>query len=121
MYSDSRYIGCCHGMEYTGVLNVRYEAGSACELATGVFPVQIIETIIFISIYFVINKIKKNIVTITLLLSVSAKFILDFLRYSHIGKILSFNQIVCLIIAVVCILNSLAKNRRFRKLNMKSL
>ena len=108
-------------MEYTGVLNVRYEAGSASELATGVFPVQIIETIIFISIYFVINKIKKNIVTITLLLSVSAKFILDFLRYSHIGKILSFNQIVCLIIAVVCILNSLAKSRRFRKLNMKSL
>ena len=42
-------------MEYTGVLNVRYEAGSACELATGVIPVQIIETIIFISIYFVIN------------------------------------------------------------------
>lgn len=110
------FAGCCHGIEYSGVLNVRYELSSACEVTTGVLPIQIIETIVFFSIYLMLSivkkvKIKENIVTITLLLSTIAKFILDFLRYSHIGKVLSFNQIVCLIIAFVCIVCSLIKNR----------
>lgn len=110
------FAGCCHGIEYLGVFNVRYELSSACEVTTGVLPIQIIETIVFFSIYLILSivkkaKIKENIVTITLLLSTIAKFILDFLRYSHTGKILSFNQIVCLIIAFVCIVCSLIKNR----------
>ena len=98
--------GCCHGIEYTGIFNVRYEAGSACEVMTGVFPVQMAETIVFIVIYFILymKKRKENIVTMTLVLSAVAKLALDFFRYSHVGKLLSFNQIVCLIIAVVCIL-----------------
>lgn len=98
--------GCCHGIGYTGIFNVRYEAGSACEVMTGVFPVQMAETIVFIVLYFILytKKRKENIVTMTLVLSAVAKFALDFFRYSHVGKLLSFNQIVCLIIAVVCIL-----------------
>lgn len=110
------FAGCCHGIEYSGVFNVRYELSSACEVTTGVLPIQIIETIVFLSIYLMLSivkkaKIRENIVTIILLLSTIAKFILDFLRYSHMGKVLSFNQIVCLIIAVVCIAYSLIKNR----------
>lgn len=110
------FAGCCHGMEYTGVLNVRYEIGSACEITTGVLPIQIIETIVFTGIYISLNmlKTKENIVIKTLLLSTLAKFILDFFRYSHIGKLLSFNQIVCLIIAVVCMVYSLVKKGRLK-------
>lgn len=115
--------GCCHGIEYAGFLSVRYETDSACALTTGVFPVQITETILFVIIYLAVNaiKTKKSIVTITLLLSASAKFILDFLRYSHVGKVLSLNQIICLVVVVVCIICSLIGNKRFKKLNMNSL
>lgn len=103
--------GCCHGIEYTGLFNVRYEITSACEVTTSVFPIQMLETIVFIVIYFILylKKRKENIVTITLLSSAMAKFSLDFLRYSHVGKILSTNQIVCLIIAIVCVTVSLIR------------
>ena len=108
------FAGCCHGIEYTGALNIRYEAGSACALSTAVFPVQITETIVFIAIYFIMNKIKANgdSVTLTLLFCTVAKFILDFLRYSHIGKIVSSNQVVCLVIAVICVIHSFINSRR---------
>ncbi len=106
--------GCCHGVSYTGILSVRYETGSACALTTGVFPVQIVETIVFVGIYLLlhIKKLKENRVLITLFLSALAKFLLDYLRYSHMGQILSFNQIMCLIIVIVCIMFGLIKNRR---------
>lgn len=114
--------GCCHGIEYTGIFNVRYEAGSACEVMTGVFPVQMAETIVFIVLYFILytKKRKENIVTMTLVLSAVAKFALDFFRYSHAGKILSTNQMVCLIIAIACVAVGLSK-MKFRRLKMKSL
>lgn len=95
--------GCCHGIEYTGILHVKYEADSACALTTGVFPVQITETIVFFIIYFLLNlkSQKEGIVIKTLFFSALAKFLLDFLRYSHVGKIVTGNQMVCLIIMVV--------------------
>lgn len=106
--------GCCHGIEYAGIFSVKYEVDSACALVTAVFPVQITETIVFLGIYILLNmkKKKENIVTYTLLLCTVAKFILDFLRYSHIGKLLSFNQIICLVIAFICIICDLVNSRR---------
>ena len=61
------------------------------------------------------KKKKENIVIYTLVSSTVAKFLLDFLRYSHIGKLLSFNQIICLVIAVICIICVWAKSRRSKK------
>lgn len=109
--------GCCHGIEYAGILNIRYEVGSACEVTTGVLPVQMLETIVFVGIYILLNvKVaNENKVVTTLLLSAIAKFALDFLRYSHIGQILSTNQIVCLSIAVVCILYKVVSGKFLRK------
>lgn len=109
--------GCCHGIEYTGILNIRYEVGSACEVTTGVLPIQMIETIVFIGIYLLLNiKIaNENKVIVTLLFSAMAKFLLDFFRYSHVGQILSFNQIVCVIIAGACILYRVIRGKFLRK------
>ncbi len=108
--------GCCHGIEYTGIFSIRYETSSACEVTTGVLPVQMLETIVFIGIYLLLNiKVaNENKVVITLLLSAIAKFALDFLRYSHAGQILSTNQIVCLSIVVVCAIYNLIKKRTLR-------
>lgn len=116
------FAGCCHGVEYKGLCNVRYEPGSACEVLTSVFPIQMLETIVFIVIYFILYLVKRkeNIVMLTLLLSAGAKFALDFLRYSHVGQILSTNQMVCLIIAIACVAVGLSK-MKFRRLKMKSL
>ena len=110
--------GCCHGIEYAGILHVKYEADSACALTTGVFPVQITETIIFFIIYFLLNlkRQKKGIVLKTLFFSALAKFLLEFLRYSHVGKIVTVNQMVCLIIMVVGVVFGFVNWRR-RKIN----
>ena len=106
------FAGCCHGIEYSGILNVRYEEGSACALTGSVFPLQITETIVFLLIYFLMRKKKENIVVTTLLFSALAKFSLDFLRYSHVGKLLSGNQMVCLVIAAVCVLYVWVRGRK---------
>ena len=105
--------GCCHGIEYTGIFRIRYETSSACQVTTAVFPVQMLETIVFVGIYILLNvKVaNENKVIITLLLSAIVKFALDFLRYSHAGQILSANQIVCVIIAVICILYRVVRGK----------
>lgn len=109
--------GCCHGIEYIGIFSIRYETSSACQVTTEVLPVQMLETIVFVGIYILLNiKVaNENKVVTTLLLSAIAKFALDFLRYSHIGQILSTNQIVCLSIAVVCILYKVVSGKFLRK------
>lgn len=107
--------GCCHGFVYNGIFNVRYEADSACALATTVFPVQMAETIVFVGIYILLGIKKKNIIVATLFWCATAKFLLDFLRYSHVGKILSFNQIICLIIVVLCVIYGFVISRRREK------
>ena len=108
------FAGCCHGIKYSGILSVRYETGSACQLSTSVFPVQMAETIVFLGIYFLLVYLKNKkendgVVIGTLFLSGLAKFGLDFLRYSHVGKVLTSNQIVCLIIIITCVICGVKK------------
>ena len=91
--------GCCYGIPYNGIFNVVYKDG----LNIPLFPVQIAETIAFILIFIICNKLRnnKNIIYITAIISLIAKFLLDFLRYEHINKILTINQIFSIIILVV--------------------
>lgn len=91
--------GCCNGIPYDGIFKVIYRDG----LNIGQFPVQITETIVFIIIFLICNKLRnnKNIIYITALISTIAKFLLDFLRYEHINKILTTNQIFSIIIVIV--------------------
>lgn len=99
------FAGCCHGMEYSGIFCVRYDVGSACRVESDVFPVQLAETVVFLGIYllFSFKKMVNNKVTVILLVSAVAKFSLDFFRYSHMGKIVTSNQIVCVVIIILCI------------------
>ena len=96
IYSISKlacfFAGCCYGMPYNGIFSVTYTEG----LNIPLFPIQLLETIIFFGVFVfcVIYRKNKNLIEITLILSAIAKFLLDFLRYSHIGQILSVNQVI---------------------------
>jgi prolipoprotein diacylglyceryltransferase len=94
--------GCCYGIPYNGLFNVVYKDG----LNIPLFPIQITETIVFIIIFIICNKLRnnKNIIYITSCISIIAKFLLDFLRYEHINKIISSNQIFSIIILLVLII-----------------
>lgn len=98
------FAGCCEGFAYEGFLAVDYTLKSEKD---GIcFPVQLAETVVFFLIFvigFVLYCTKKRkYLTVTLLiLSLSAKFLLEFLRNEHVGKFVTANQIACGILLVV--------------------
>lgn len=90
IYSISKlgchFAGCCNGREIGEII----------------FPVQLSETIIFFLIYLACEfyyhkESHEHLIGIVLILSGLGKFSLDFLRESHVGQILSINQILCLV------------------------
>ena len=85
--------GCCHGFEYRELFSVVYSNN------VPYFPVQFLETltfiIIFVIVYLVNKKTKINSIGFMMVLSGTAKGLLDFLRYGHHG--ISINQAVSLI------------------------
>lgn len=107
MYSISKIgcflAGCCYGIEYSGVFCIHY-TGHGNIPVHDVFPVQIAETIVFLGIFFVgiyfIKRKVKNMVWIIFIISAFAKGLLDFLRGSHTGELISMNQILCIILIV---------------------
>lgn len=94
-------VGCCGGIPYTGILKIKYIYG----LNIWQFPIQIIESVVFLIIFFICKKIKnnKNINYIVLILVSITKFILDFFRYDHINIIITKNQIFSIIILIITI------------------
>ncbi len=94
--------GCCYGIPYNEIFNVIYKD----DLNIGLFPIQLLETIVFIIIFIICNKLKnnKNIIYITIFISTIAKFLLDFLRYEHINKIITTNQIFSIVILIVLLI-----------------
>lgn len=103
IYSISKlacfFSGCCFGIPYNGAFSVIYNFG----LNIPVFPIQFVETIIFMIIFLICFKFKKSqyIIGITIFISALSKFLLDFFRYSHLNVILSTNQMVsCFFIGI---------------------
>ena len=96
------FHGCCYGIPYKGIFSVTYPHITSKSL----FPIQLLETISFIILFNICNYINKhkNIVYITLLLTFTLKFTLDFLRYGHVDKFLSNNQIVSIIFSIITII-----------------
>lgn len=84
-----------------------------------VFPIQLSETICFMIIFIlcIINRKNKYITEITIITCAIAKFLLDFLRYSHIGIILSVNQIVSILFVIGSIISILIKHKAHKKSN----
>lgn len=101
------FAGCCHGIKYNGLLAVTYNYSLVAPKGVKFFPVQIIETIVFLLIFiYMYNKsskrqFKQREFGISLILCGGGKFMLDFLRISHVNVILSLNQIVSIVFIII--------------------
>ncbi len=111
-------VGCCHGIEYHGIGNVVYNYVSKSDIiGLHLFPIQLVESIVFFLIFiynlFKHKKNKYNVksLSIMLLLCGISKFALEFLRMSHVGKIISSTQVISLIFILLSIC-LIAKNRK---------
>lgn len=82
--------GCCYGLPYYSSFSVIYTDG----LNIPLFPVQILETIVFIGIFIWCHRNRENryIVYTTIIISALFKFSLDFFRYEHLSKVITINQ-----------------------------
>ena len=94
-------VGCCHGIPYQGLFAVKY----VDVLDEFLFPVQMLEVILNLILFFIVNKLKdKKNITFIILISVSIiKFLTDFLRYDHINTMITPNQVFSIFIIVVTI------------------
>ena len=93
--------GCCGGIPYEGLFKVKYPH----LLNIWQFPIQIVETIVCLIVFFICSRLKnnKNINNIVMLLVSIIKFSLDFLRYDHVKIAITSNQIFSIILLVVTI------------------
>lgn len=111
------FVGCCHGIKYNGIFNVVYNYSLVALKGISLFPIQIVEFFVFIIIFIIFflktRKHKCNTRDIALLFIIcgSSKFLLDYLRISHIRKILSVNQFISILFVIVGIL-LLLKNKK---------
>ncbi|MBQ4226059.1 MAG: prolipoprotein diacylglyceryl transferase [Oscillospiraceae bacterium] len=85
------FAGCCYGIPYDGPLSVTYPDG----LGIPLFPVQLAETAVFLIMFLVCHTLreKRYISHFTLMTVAAAKLLLDFLRYDHVSKLITANQI----------------------------
>ena len=95
-------VGCCGGIPYNGLFKIKY----INTLDIWQFPIQIVETIVFIILFILLNKFKRNkyINYISLLIVCIIKFLLDFLRYEHIKLLITRNQIFSIILFFIIII-----------------
>lgn len=93
--------GCCGGIPYDGLFKVKYPH----MLNVWQFPIQIVETIVCLIVFFICSRFKnnKNINYIVMLLVSIIKFSLDFLRYDYVKIAITSNQIFSIILLVVTI------------------
>lgn len=103
--------GCCGGIPYNGLFKVKYPHMQNIWQ----FPIQIVETIACLLVFFICSRFKnnKNINYIVLIVVSIVKFSLDFLRYDHVKVIITSNQIFSIVLLVGTIIVYIFN--RFRK------
>lgn len=116
MYGVSKqacfFSGCCVGKEYHGVGALQYIGERSDLVAHAVFPVQLLESIVFLVIFALLWKNYERVTTEGMLcIYAVAKFLMDFLREAHQGGI-SVNQVVCLLIFVIGIVAVMRRRGR---------
>ena len=94
--------GCCYGIEYKGPLNIVYKYSNSAPKGIKLFPIQIIEAIVFIIIFIIFYKKRKNTnkkksVGELFIACGTAKFLLDFFRHTHMYQLISINQITSIV------------------------
>lgn len=113
--------GCCYGIPYDGIGHIVYHSSEVALLNTNLFPIQIVETIVFLIIFiYVISKYVKNqfsikLIMIEIIICGVAKFLLDFLRYEHMVKLITSNQIMCLLLIIVSSIYLLKLNKQIKE------
>jgi len=101
------FNGCCYGVVYSGFGSVMYRHSRFAPAEAPVFPVQLVESIVFAGIFiYMIRMIHKNrfdvcALGLGMILSGVAKSALDFLRMSHVGQIISLNQIISIVFVII--------------------
>ena len=106
--------GCCYGINYVGFGKVIYTSSNQAPLNVSLFPIQLVEALIFAGIFFYFylkcekkrktNRLSLN-DTFYLLIAISiSKFGLDYLRSSSNNAFLSFNQKISIVLFIVSIL-----------------
>ena len=99
-------VGCCYGIEYNGPFSIIYNYSYSAPKGISLFPIQLLEAIVFMLIFIYIYRNKENKYNVkfigkTLVICGASKFLLDYLRESHVGQIISINQIVSLIFIIL--------------------
>ena len=112
--------GCCYGIPYDGIGHIVYHSSEVALLNTNLFPIQIVETIIFLIIFiYVISRYYKNkfsikLIMIEIIVCGIAKFLLDFLRYEHTVKVVTSNQIMCLLLVIFSSIYLIRLNKKIK-------
>lgn len=114
--------GCCYGVAYKGLFSVQYIGSNA--VADEVFPIQLVESIVFLLIYMTGLWLRHKQSTkgydyslfVIVALSSVTKGLLDFLRYDRAGLI-SVNQILCIGVLVGVSAIFILKHKRIKNLN----
>ena len=106
------FNGCCFGLPYDGPLSVIYPH----KLNKPLFPIQLLEIFIFFILFLICNtnKEKDNISCITLSTIAILKFLIEFLRYEHIGQTITPNQTFSILLLIIIIVTFI-KNKSTTK------
>lgn len=124
MYGISKlgchFAGCCYGIPYNRIF---YTTSKFEETYDKLFPIQLTESIVFIIIFIVsiiiyYKKVKINYLAIEMIMCAVAKFMLDYLRYSNLGKVITINQVICfifLIIGTIILIKDKYKERKGKR------
>ena len=109
--------GCCGGIPYNGAFRTIYTGVHANPVPA--LPIQLIESIVFLLIFLAglygFFRRRINTVPAVFFASAASKFMLDFLRASHQGNILSITQILCAGMLIAALLLLLHRHRQQRK------
>ena len=112
--------GCCYGIPYDGIGHIVYHSSEVALLNTNLFPIQIVETIIFLIIFIYIisryykNKFSIKLIMIEIIICGISKFLLDFLRYEHTIKLITSNQIMCLLLVIFSSIYLIRLNKKIK-------
>ena len=71
-------VGCCYGIKYSGIFSVVYNYSLHAPVGVSLFPIQLVESIVFllIFIYMLNKKLQNKFNTQTIGISLCVKFIL---------------------------------------------
>ena len=114
--------GCCYGIPYSGLFHVIYHKEGFELLNVKLFPIQIIESIVFFVIFvwfmYIVFRKKINLCIILYEIFVCSffKFILDFFRYNHTYEYISKNQLICLVLMIITFVFIINEKRKMKLL-----